>query len=130
MTGPISAPDPRHVFSDGSVSAPGPRRRLADRLLDDGLAVARAYASQDHLDPARPTLTVLVAEAIALAERRGEQRVEDGRDTALAALADLVSAVEGVVEVVADWATGDAEARLRGSMDRARRHLDRAGNAQ
>jgi hypothetical protein len=54
------------------VTAPG--RRLADRLLDEGALVAREYVEQDRLDPHRPTLSVLVAEALASAERRGEQR--------------------------------------------------------
>lgn len=52
-----------------------PRRRLADRLLDSGLAVAADYAGQDRLDPARPPLSVLVAENAAAHERIGEERV-------------------------------------------------------
>lgn len=56
-----------------------PGRRLADRLLDEGTLVAQQYVEQDRLDPARPTLGALVAEAIAAAERRGEQRADDTR---------------------------------------------------
>lgn len=52
-----------------------PRRRLADRLLDSGSAVAQTFADQDRLDPARPSLAVLVAENAAHHERIGEERV-------------------------------------------------------
>lgn len=53
-----------------------PARRLADRLLDEGALLAQTYVDRerDRLDPTRPTLGSLVAEALALAERRGEQR--------------------------------------------------------
>lgn len=66
-----------------AVTASIPGRRLADRLLDEGTLVAREYAEQDRLDPKRPTLSVLVAEALAAAERRGEQRA--GGDAGLRA---------------------------------------------
>lgn len=52
-----------------------PQRRLADRLLDAGIEVARTYADQDRLDPKRPTLGTLVAETLANHERIGEERV-------------------------------------------------------
>lgn len=52
-----------------------PRRRLADRLLDAGTTVAQQYAGLDRYDPARPTLSVLVAETLAEHERIGEERV-------------------------------------------------------
>lgn len=52
-----------------------PRRRLADRLLDSGNALAREYAEQDRLDPHRPPLSVLVAETLAEHERIGEERI-------------------------------------------------------
>jgi hypothetical protein len=54
-----------------------PARRLADRYLDEGRVVAQEFAGQDRLDPHRPALSVLVAEALAAAERRGEQRAAD-----------------------------------------------------
>jgi len=60
-----------------------PARRLADRLLAEGALVASEYAGQDRLDPARPLLSTLVAEALAAAERRGEQRA--GGDAGLRA---------------------------------------------
>jgi hypothetical protein len=56
------------------VTAPVPGRRLADRLLAEGTTVASTWADRDRFDPTSPTLGVLVAEAIAAAERRGEQR--------------------------------------------------------
>lgn len=65
-----------------------PQRRLADRLLDEGALLAQSYAGQDRLDPSRPTLSVLVAEALAAAERRGEQRA--GADTGLRARLDAL----------------------------------------
>jgi hypothetical protein len=52
-----------------------PRRRLADRLLDSGLALASEFAEQDRLDPTRPPLSVLVAENAAHHERIGEDRI-------------------------------------------------------
>jgi hypothetical protein len=52
-----------------------PRRRLADRLLDAGVDVARRYVEADRYDPGRPSLGVLVAETLAEHERVGEERV-------------------------------------------------------
>jgi len=59
------------------VTAPLPARRLADRYLAEGRLVAGEYAGQDRLDPARPLLSTLVAEALAAAERRGEERARE-----------------------------------------------------
>jgi hypothetical protein len=53
----------------------GPRRRLADRLLNSGRALAQTYADADRLDPKRPTLGQLVAETLAEHERIGEERI-------------------------------------------------------
>jgi hypothetical protein len=89
VTGPVSAPGPRRVLAGGGVSAPEPRRRLADEYLDAGALVAQEFVGQDRLDPTRPTLGALVAEALALAERKGEQRV----DARYSALLDRVAAV-------------------------------------
>lgn len=57
------------------MTTPAPRRRLADRLLESGQAVAREYAGQDRYDPHRPVLGQIVAEALAMHERIGEERL-------------------------------------------------------
>lgn len=57
------------------LMAPAPRRRLADRLLDSGQTVAQQYASLDRWDPERPVLGQIVAEALAMHERIGEERI-------------------------------------------------------
>jgi hypothetical protein len=67
------------------VTPPVPGRRLADRLIDEGSLVAREFADGDRLDPTRPSLGILVAEAIALAERRGEDRARAEHDGGLRA---------------------------------------------
>jgi hypothetical protein len=58
-----------------AANPPVPQRRLADRLLDAGEAVARSYVEQDRWDPNRPTLSSLVASTLAEHERIGEERV-------------------------------------------------------
>lgn len=136
--GPVSAPGPRRMLPDGSVSAPGPRRRLADHLLDEGALVAQTYVEQDRWDPARPSLGVLVAEAIAAAERRGEQRAQAARTADRDALLDLVGAVDRLgLEALNDDGQGGETYRgavayapptlfaVRDAARRARRHLDR-----
>jgi hypothetical protein len=50
---------------------------LPDRLLGEGILVARTYSGQDRLDPARPTLARIVADALAVAEERGGQQYRD-----------------------------------------------------
>jgi hypothetical protein len=57
------------------MTAPAPRRRLADRLLASGATVARQYADLDRWDPVRPSLGMLVAETLAQHERIGEERI-------------------------------------------------------
>lgn len=52
-----------------------PQRRLADRLLDAGVDVARRYVEADRYDPGRPSLGMLVAETLAEHERIGEERI-------------------------------------------------------
>jgi hypothetical protein len=52
-----------------------PHRRLADRLIDAGVDVARRYVEADRYDPGRPSLGVLVAETLAQHERIGEERI-------------------------------------------------------
>lgn len=51
------------------------RRRLADRILDSGRTVAQQYANLDRWDPERPVLGQIVAEALAMHERIGEERI-------------------------------------------------------
>lgn len=57
------------------MTAPHPQRRLADRLLDAGVDVARRYVEADRYDPGRPSLGVLIAETLAQHERIGEERI-------------------------------------------------------
>lgn len=71
---------------------PGPVEQLADRLVDPdpalavGLDVAATWAAQDRLDPHRPVLSQVVAEAI---ERRG---MTGPRERATEALREQVEA--------------------------------------
>lgn len=51
-----------------------PRRRLADRYIEQGTVVAREFADADRLDPDRPTLAMIVAQVIAQAEERGREQ--------------------------------------------------------
>lgn len=71
---------PRPLSLAAFAEQTGPRRRLADLLvgdehLDTGRRVAEEYTGQDRLDPARPTLSVLVAGVVAEAEERGREEV-------------------------------------------------------
>jgi hypothetical protein len=52
-----------------------PHRRLADRLLDAGVATARRFVEADRYDPGRPSLGALIAETLAEHERIGEERI-------------------------------------------------------
>jgi hypothetical protein len=63
-----------------AVTAPEPRRRLADLLvaeqhLDTGRRVAEEWNGQDRLDPARPLLSTIVAGVVAEAEERGREEI-------------------------------------------------------
>jgi hypothetical protein len=57
------------------VTALHPQRRLADRLIDAGVATARRFVEADRYDPGRPSLGVLIAETLAEHERVGEERI-------------------------------------------------------
>lgn len=115
-----------------------PARRLADRYLDEGATVAQTYVGQDRWDPARPSLGVLVAEALAHAERRGEERAEAAHAADRDALLDLFGALDrlGLEGLNDDGQGGETYPgavayapptlfALRDAARRARRHLDR-----
>jgi hypothetical protein len=111
---------PTRGTSDGSGQAYA-GRRLADRYLDEGGAVAQQYAAQDRYDPTRPPLRVLVAEALAAAERRGEQRAQAAAAADRDALLDLLGAVERFT-AARELSVGRD---LVDAAGRARRHLER-----
>jgi hypothetical protein len=89
-----------------------PQRRLADRLLDAGEAVARTYVEQDRYDPARPTLSSLVASTLADHERVGEERI----------LAKVRELIEQRTKL-RDERTAIARANIEGNLPRAASEL-------
>jgi hypothetical protein len=94
-------------------TTPALRRRLADRILADGITLAQAWAEQDRLDPARPTLGQLIAEALAAAERRGRN----------AALQDLAAWADAQIP---PWGSAEEFAGWRDCAEEARRRIDAA----
>lgn len=114
-----------------------PSRRLADRYLQDGALVAQTYAGQDRLDPARPPLSVLVAEALALAERKGEQRADARYSALLDRIAGVVAQRQDLAveqDRIAERDESPAHARwsdeLRSQVDAIRSVLDPAEQAE
>ncbi len=97
MTGPNRhLPSGVYPFGYGTppVDEPAePRRRLADRVLDEGAKVAQQYAGQDRWEPDRAPLSVLIAQSLADAERRGEERARAEADARYSALLDRVAGV-------------------------------------